>query len=136
MTDEVALGRDSQRQLIVTPSEVRKLYSLKPTLLSSLFVRAGSFKTAVLKKGELGFHAWRVMQETSSKKNFFINSIHLHFIVVPSSPKVRIYKAKVMFLFILLINILLSMFSTAVMAYISMATPIGPWIAPPLYCWV
>lgn len=30
------------------------------------------------------------------------------------------------------LSILLSIFSTAVMAYISMATPIGPWIAPTL----
>jgi hypothetical protein len=33
---------------------------------------------------------------------------------------------------IILLTILLSCFSTAVMSYISMATPIGPWIAPTL----
>ena len=32
----------------------------------------------------------------------------------------------------ILISILLSLFSTAVMSYIAMATPIGPWIAPTL----
>lgn len=34
--------------------------------------------------------------------------------------------------FIVVLSILLSIFSTAVMSYISMATPIGPWIAPTL----
>lgn len=33
---------------------------------------------------------------------------------------------------IILLSIALSIFSTAVMSYISMATPIGPWIAPTL----
>lgn len=33
---------------------------------------------------------------------------------------------------IVLLSIVLSIFSTAVMSYISMATPIGPWIAPTL----
>jgi hypothetical protein len=33
---------------------------------------------------------------------------------------------------IILLSIILSIFSTAVMSYISMATPIGPWIAPTL----
>ena len=33
---------------------------------------------------------------------------------------------------IIVVSILLSIFSTAVMCYISMATPIGPWIAPTL----
>ncbi len=35
-------------------------------------------------------------------------------------------------LLIILLSIVLSIFSTAVMSYISMATPIGPWIAPTL----
>jgi len=33
---------------------------------------------------------------------------------------------------IIIVSVLLSLFSTAVMCYISMATPIGPWIAPTL----
>ncbi len=33
---------------------------------------------------------------------------------------------------LVIIAIILSVFSTAVMAYISMATPIGPWIGPTL----
>ena len=37
-----------------------------------------------------------------------------------------------MFGAIIVVSILLSIFSTAVMCYISMATPIGPWIAPTL----
>ncbi len=37
-----------------------------------------------------------------------------------------------MFGAIILVSILLSIFSTSVMCYISMATPIGPWIAPTL----
>ena len=37
-----------------------------------------------------------------------------------------------MFGAIIVVSILLSLFSTAVMCYISMATPIGPWIAPTL----
>ena len=30
------------------------------------------------------------------------------------------------------LSVLLSLFATSVMSYISMATPIGPWIAPTL----
>ena len=37
-----------------------------------------------------------------------------------------------MHILILLVSVLLSIFSTAVMAYITMATPIGPWIEPTL----
>jgi len=37
-----------------------------------------------------------------------------------------------MSILIVLLSIVLSIFSTAVMSYISMATPIGPWIAPTL----
>ena len=37
-----------------------------------------------------------------------------------------------MFGAIIIVSILLSIFSTSVMCYISMATPIGPWIAPTL----
>src|SRR5579872_7398337 len=37
-----------------------------------------------------------------------------------------------MFTIPVIIGVLLSIFSTAVMSYISMATPIGPWIAPTL----
>src|ERR1700719_4168789 len=43
----------------------------------------------------------------------------------------------------IIISILLSVFSTAVLSYISMATPIGPWIDPtvalialPLFRWI
>src|SRR5579872_2474261 len=34
----------------------------------------------------------------------------------------------------IIISIALSLFSTIVMSYISLATPIGPWIAPTLIC--
>lgn len=48
-----------------------------------------------------------------------------------------------MLIFAIIVSIVLSIFSTAVLSYISMATPIGPWIAPtlalmamPLFKWV
>jgi hypothetical protein len=37
-----------------------------------------------------------------------------------------------MYMLTILVSVLLSIFSTAVMSYIAMATPIGPWIAPTL----
>ena len=37
-----------------------------------------------------------------------------------------------MFFIVIMISIILSLFSTTVMSYVSLATPIGPWIAPTL----
>jgi len=48
-----------------------------------------------------------------------------------------------MLIIAILVSIILSIFSTTVLSYISMATPIGPWIAPtlalmamPLFTWI
>ena len=41
-------------------------------------------------------------------------------------------RSKTVVVITIFISILLSLFSTAIMSYIAMATPIGPWIAPTL----